>query len=107
MSGPHKVGRRSMRNGMFPIWKTALLLILLVLALLLSISAVSNRRRARQVDAVEAIDMDKLKGTVACPACRRRFAAAEFKDDASPNMRSCPNCKRQIPLPYIIRQTAK
>ncbi len=107
MPGLHKVGRRDMGNGIFPVWKTALLLILLVLALLLSISAVSNRRRAKQVDAVEAIDVDKLKGTVACPACRRRFAAAEFKDDYIPNMRSCPNCKKQIPLSYIIRQTAK
>lgn len=102
-----KFAKKGSRTGALPAGKTALLLVLGGFALLAIIYAKITRRQAGPVNAVTSVSEDKLKSTVACPICKKRFASDEFVDNSVPNMRNCPNCNHQIPLPYLLRQRLK
>ena len=99
--------KKGSRTADIPAGKIALLLVLGGCALLVIIYAKITRRQAGQINAVTSVSEDKLKSTVACPICKKRFVIDEFVDNSVPNMRNCPNCNRQIPLAYLIHQRIK
>ena len=88
----------------FSVKKMAILLILCSLTITAVIYGKNIFDRNDPVPEVKSLKHDEIGRKAECPLCRHKFFYDEFKCGNGPNMRSCPNCEKPIPEPYLLRQ---